>query len=294
MDKKRSQNNLGQQRHMAWKQRQQKQQQREKRLNYHKALSYRQAVICICIRCGATHSVQIEKRTLAHGGETIIGWCQSCDGWRLLQPSPGETHSNESQGLPPTIEDQVVAACKATGLHYRLEGQYVILTGKTVRWYVDCISLHRNCFFCEKHSRIWGKNTEYELFYRLRKLSAVDAILEIGVYDLVLDGGRPAPMSMDLRNNLRKLRIERSCTAHGFALGWREPFACIKTDLSEWRFDYHKDRITLLHKNNAPVLDEVSGAVMDYHVQYANREIAVEQVLDGIAEHEEWRALHSP
>lgn len=290
---KKNQMNLGQQRSIAWKQRQLKQQQRDKRLNYQKALSYQEVIICRCGRCGADNSLSIEKRTLPLIDETTIGWCQQCDGWRLLQFSPSEKLSDEDQGFPQPVEKALITACKATGLRYRFDGQYAILTGRTVRWYVDCISLHKNCFFCGKHRRIWGKNTDYELFYKLRKISAIDAILEIGAYDEVLDGS-PTLMSMELRDSLRKRRIEKSCAVHGFILSFKDTAACIKTDLSEWRFDYHKERITLLHKNNGPVLDEISGAVMDYHVQYVNRDMAVEQVVEGIADHEKWRKEHSP
>ena len=76
-------------------------------------------------------------------------------------------------------------------------------------------------------------------------------------------------------------------------LTFKEPFACIKTDLSGWRFDYHRDRFTLLHRNDASVLDELTGAVMDYHVQFADYDLTVEQVINGIADHEAWKKQHS-
>ena len=192
------------------------------------------------------------------------------------------------------VRKEIIAACKSTGLRYRFDGQYAILTGKTVRWYVDFASLHKRAFFCGKHKRVWGRNTDYGLFHDRRKVSAVDAILEIGAYDRMY-GDSPSPLTKEVRDNIRKERIRETCAKHGFEVVFKEPFACIKTDLSDWRFDYHKERITLLHKNDAPALDSLTGAIVDYHVQFANYDLTVEQVIDGIANHEEWkRGHHAP
>ena len=37
------------------------------------------------------------------------------------------------------------------------------------------------------------------------------------------------------------------------------------------------------------MLDKLTGAVMDYHVQFANYDLTVEQVINGIADHEAWK-----
>jgi len=49
----------------------------------------------------------------------------------------------------------------------------------------------------------------------------------------------------------------------------------------------------LLHRNDSPVLDELTGAVMDYHVQFADYDLTVEQVINGITDHEAWKKQHS-
>lgn len=282
---KRSQNKLGQQRSAAWKQRQLKQQKQENRRNYQKAISYTQAVSCQCARCGAPKTERVEKRTMNLLGSRIIAWCGNCGAWRMMEIPDREACPVQA------VRKEINNACKSTGLRYRFDGQYAIITGRTVRWYVDFSSLHKSAFYCGKHKRVWGRNTDYGLFYDRRKVSAVDAILEIGAYDQMF-GDSPSPLTKEVRDNIRKERIRQICAKHGFGVVFKEPFACIKTDLSDWRFDYHRDRFTLLHKNDTPMLDELTGAVMDYHVQFANYDLTVEQVINGIAGHEEWKKQH--
>ena len=283
--KKPRQDIYGYRREVARKQHQEKQTRLEKRRNYQKALSYTETVSCQCARCGAAQPVRIEKRTLNLLGNRIISWCGDCRAWKTMAVPEGSAHP------PQPVKKEIIAACKATGLRYRFDGQYAILTGQTVRWYVDFSSVHKSAFCCGKHRRVWGQNTDYSVFYEKRKLSAADAILEIGAYDRMY-GDVPSPLTKELRDAVRKERIGRACEKRGFTLTFKEPFACVGTDLSDWRFDYHRDRITLLHKNDAPVLDELTGAVMDYHVQFADYDLTVEQVINGIADHEEWKKQH--
>lgn len=218
-------------------------------------------------------------------GSRIIAWCGNCGTWRMMEaPERGESSAQPAK-------KEIIAVCKSTSLRYRFDGQYAILTGKTVRWYVDFASFHKSAFYCGKHKRVWGRNTDYSLFYDRRKVSAVDAIHEIGTYDQMY-GDSPSPLTKEVRDNIRKERIKETCAKHGFGVVFKEPFACIKTDLSDWRFDYHKERFTLLHKNDAPALDNLTGAVVDYHVQFANYDLTVEQVINGIADHEVWKKQH--
>ena len=250
--KKPRQDIYGYRREVARKQRQEKQERADKRRNYYRALSYTEAISCQCARCGAPQTVRTEKRTLNLLGTRIIAWCGSCGAWRMAEVSEGNAHPQQP------VKKEIIAACKSTGLCCRFEGQYVILTGKTARWYIDHVSVHKSAFFCGKHRRVWGRNTDYSLFYEKRKVCAVDAILEIAAYDRMY-GDNPAPLTKEVRDAVRKERIESACERHGFALNFKEPFACVGTDLSDWRFDYHRDRFTLLHKNDAPVLDELTA-----------------------------------
>lgn len=284
--KKPRQDIFGYKREIARKQRLEKQEREGKHRNYQKALSYTEPVACQCVRCASPHAVRIEKRTLNLLGNQIIAWCGSCSAWTMMNIPDREARPAQE------VRKEIIAACKSTGLRYRFEGQYAIITGKTVRWYVDFASLHKSTFYCGKHKRVWGRNTDYSIFYEKRKVSAVDAILEIGAYERMA-GDAPSQMTKELRDSIRKERIRESCVQNGFDLIFKEPFACIKTDLSGWRFDYHRDRFTLLHRNDVPVLDELTGAVMDYHVQFADYDLTVEQVINGIADHEAWKKQHS-
>lgn len=282
--KKPRQDIFGYKREVNRKERIQKQKRRENWQRYNRALSYTEPVECRCARCGSRQTDRIETRTINLLGSQAIGWCDRCKGWRLMnisdrKPCPAQQARKE-----------IIAACKSIGLRYRIENQYAVLTGKTRRWYIDWSSVHKNAFCCGKHCRVWGKNTDYSSFYTKRKVSAVDAILEIGALERM--DAEQGQMTEQLRDSIRRERITRICGENGFVQSFREPFACIKTDISEWRFDYHKDRVTLLHKNDAPVLDEITGAVMDYHVQFANYDLTVEQVIDGIADHEKWKKEH--
>ena len=283
--KKPRQDIFGYRREVARKQRLEKQEREGKRRNYQKAISYTQAVSCQCSRCGAQQTVRIEKRTLNLLKNRIIAWCGSCGAWKMMEIPDREACQVQA------VRKEINTACKSTGLRYRFDGQYAIITGRTVRWYVDFSSLHKSAFYCGKYRRIWGRNTDYGLFYDRRKVSAVDAILEIGAYDRMY-GESPSGLTKEVRDNILKERIRQTCAKHGFGVVFKEPFACIKTDLSDWRFDYHKERITLLHKNDAPALDSLTGAVVDYHVQFANYDLTVEQVIDGIADHEVWKKQH--
>ena len=284
--KKPRQDIFGYRREVARKQRLEKQEREGKRRNYHKALSYTEPVACQCAKCGSPQAVRIEKRTLNLLGNQIIAWCGSCGAWKMMNIPDRDVYPQQ------LAKKEIIAACKSTGLRYRFDGQYAIITGKTFRWYVDFTSLHKSAFYCGKHRRVWGRNTDYSLFYEKRKVSAVDAILEIGAYDRKY-GDNPSTLTKELRDAVRKERIERACKRHGFTLTFKEPFACVGTDLSDWRFDYHRDRFTLLHRNDAPVLDELTGAVVDYHVQFADFDLTVEQVIEGIADHEAWKKEHS-
>ena len=283
--KKPRQDIFGYRREVARKQRLEKQEREGRRRNYQKALSFTEPVACQCVRCGAPKTVRIEKRTLNLLGNQIIAWCGSCGAWTMMNIPDREACPAQE------VRKEIIAACKSMGLRYRFDGQYAIITGKTVRWYVDFASLHKSAFYCGKYKRVWGRNTDYSPFYDRRKVSAVDAILEIGVYDRKY-GDNPSRLTKELCDNIRKERIRETCAKHGFGVVFKEPFACIKTDLSDWRFDYHRDRFNLLHKNDTPMLDELTGAVMDYHVQFADYDLTVEQVINGIADHEVWKKQH--
>lgn len=279
--KKRRQDKFGYRREVARRQRLEERARTEKRQNYYHALTHTQVVPCQCARCNAEQTIRIENKAINLVGDLIIGWCGNCGDWRIM------TIPDRPIPLLQPPRKEIITACKVTGMRYRFENHYAILTGRTVRWYVDYASVHKNAFFCSKHSRIWGKKTNYKLFYNLRKVSAADAIIEIGAYEKMLEGD-PVQMTKELRDAIQRERLSETCEKHGFNLCFKEPFACISTGVSDWRFDYHREKVTLLHRNNFPVLDKLTGVAVDYHVQYADYDLTVEQVIDGIAGHDEW------
>lgn len=90
---------------------------------------------------------------------------------------------------------------------------------------------------------------------------------------------------------LRLQRIMNACRQYGLEPVFSKGSVTIQTAIAKWKFNYARDRITLLHKNSSgPVLEPLSGAVLDYHVQYANADKTVKDVIDGIIAHDEWRA----
>ena len=157
-----------------------------------------------------------------------------------------------------------------------------------MRWYVDYTSARRSVFYCGKTKRVWGKNTEYELCYSHSSINPVDAILEIGAYDRMIEDV-PEQMTEELRGTIRKIRLQGACNREGFILSFKEPFACIQTEISEWKYDYHRAKVTLLHRNKKPALDRLTQTIMDFHVQYVGYDYTVEQVIEGIASHDIWR-----
>lgn len=213
----------------------------------------------------------------------IIATCENCKNICIFSLPDSITQNQKTKPVQKTIID----ACKETGMRYRFENEYVILTGKTVRWYIPYLPYSKTVYFCDKHKRIWSSKPQFKTFYQQRNVRTKNAIYEIATYEKMIDGF-PNRSSRNLTIQIQQKRLKDLCEQANYKLTIKEPFAYIETKNSKWKFDYHKDRITLLHKSIRQNIDTLTGCVLDYHVQFANLDVTIEDTIKSVIDHEKW------
>ena len=273
-----------------------RQQRLDARHRYQVAMSYTTTVQARCTHCQTEAPLNVEKIVLPVIGDQILNHCATCD--RVMTFDMMTTFSEDlisnTRGTD-ALHEKAIAACKRHGLKARFWNQYLLITGREMRWYLEYAAWHKNLYFCSKWHRLTGTKQGFTLFFSKRVCSINEAVADIAMCEemsastLKLNTG--VNMSPDLKIMLRRQRIMKACRQYSLEPVFNENSVTIQTAIGEWKFDYTRDRITLLHKNSSgPVLEPLSGAVLDYHVQYANADKTVEDVIDGIVAHDEWRA----
>ena len=278
-----------------------KQKRRDSYHRYQVAMSYNAPVRCRCTHCRSETTLTVEKVSLPVIGNQILSYCATCERVVSFDVTKEEmvTDSNknymdEKRGAGAAHE-KTIAACKRHGLKARFWNQYLLITGREMRWYLEYATWHKNLYFCSKWHRLSGSKQGFTPFFSKRVCSIDEAVADIAMCEelsaTTLKIGPGTTMSMQLKTTLRQQRIINACGRYSLEPVFDKEIVTIQTAIGEWKFDYTRDRITLLHKNSSgPVLDPLSGAVLDYHVQYANADKTVEDVIDGIVAHDEWRA----
>lgn len=95
---------------------------------------------------------------------------------------------------------------------------------------------------------------------------------------------RKKQAELDLRNTI----IAR-CEHHGFQYRFLYQSVIVTTSLSDWCFDYHRPRITLYHESTFKINFQ-TGDFAKAHIQFKERKMTLDEVIDYIAAHDRWRA----
>ena len=128
-------------------------------------------------------------------------------------------------------------------------------------------------------------------FYSKRQCTIDEAVAEIMMYERMMGTTTPTELTPELKTEIRRQRVIAACESAGLRPTFDGHSVQIETDIASWKFDYTRDRVTLLHKNShGAAIEPISGAAVDYHVQYANSARPVEDVIEGIVKHDQWRA----
>ena len=87
--------------------------------------------------------------------------------------------------------------------------------------------------------------------------------------------------------NLRSSIIDY-CKKYGFSVRFLYESVIITTPVSTWQFLYHDDKKTLYHESTVKI-NFKTGDYANMHVQFRDRKMTNEEVIDYIAAHDEWR-----
>ena len=99
-------------------------------------------------------------------------------------------------------------------------------------------------------------------------------------------------MRKALAENALKERIAAQCRKYDFCHRFLYQSVIITTPLAQWSFDYHKSRITLYHESSVKINFQ-TGNYAKTHVQFRDRKMTLEEVIDYIAAHDDWRMAHT-
>lgn len=263
-------------------------QQQQKAHKAHSIKNYT-GMQCQCNTCKTYQNLTVQKDIMHLMTGKLIARCKTCQNIRIF--SIPDKIANNQRTKP--VQKQIINACKQTGMRYHFENEYVILTGKTVRWYIPYLPYSKTVYFCNKHKRIWSPKPQFNIFYKQRSIRTTNAIYEIATYEKMING-LPERSSCDLTAQIQRKRLQDLCDKANYKLTIKEPFAYIETKGSKWKFDYHKDRITLLHKSKHQDIDKLTGCVLDYHVQFVSLDITIEDTIANIIDHETWADKNRP
>lgn len=281
-----STNRIGHNRKVQREAAQREQKLQEAQHRYQVAMSHMVSVLCTCSHCGTSRQISVEKDTLSVIEAKILHRCAYCNRHTAFdvvsQPQQSETTPHTSAEI----------VCKRLGIKPRFWNQYLLINGQKMRWYLDYAPLHKNLFYCPKAHHLAGTRAGFTPFYRKRACTIEEAMAEIVMYEDMLAGAIPATsLTPELKLEIRKQRIIRACENHDLYPVFNGHDVQIETYIASWKFDYTKDRVTLLHKNSrGAAVDPMTGSVIDYHIQYANSPRTVENVIEGIVSHDQWRA----
>lgn len=90
--------------------------------------------------------------------------------------------------------------------------------------------------------------------------------------------------------NLRQTILDK-CAEYGFSVRFLYQSVIITTPLADWCFDYHVKEITLYHESVYKINPQ-TGLYAKAHVQFSKRKMSSTEVIEYIADHDEWRAQH--
>ena len=86
----------------------------------------------------------------------------------------------------------------------------------------------------------------------------------------------------------RQRRVKRACDKYHFKFHFGEQHAFIKTELGAWFFDYLDPLVTLYHESTRKI-NRRTGEYSAFHVQFENKYMSIEKVIDYIASHDDYR-----
>ena len=95
------------------------------------------------------------------------------------------------------------------------------------------------------------------------------------------------------RESALRQSIAEKCAENGFVCRFLHQSVIITSNLSDWCFDYHQQKITLYHESTVKI-NLTTGDYSKSHVQFRNRKIKPLEVIEYIAAHDEWRKKQSP
>lgn len=93
------------------------------------------------------------------------------------------------------------------------------------------------------------------------------------------------------REQALRQSIMDKCAEKGFQCRFLYQSVIITTNLSDWCFDYHQNKITLYHESTIKI-NFATGNYAKAHVQFQERKMAPLEVIDYIAAHDAWRTEH--
>lgn len=82
-------------------------------------------------------------------------------------------------------------------------------------------------------------------------------------------------------------KIAKKCANYGFGYRFVYQSVIIETQISDWCFDYHKDKKTLYHESSIKV-NFLTGNYAKAHVQFEGKKLTIDEVIEYIALHDEW------
>ena len=91
-----------------------------------------------------------------------------------------------------------------------------------------------------------------------------------------------------LEEQQRREEIMTLCEREGFSCRFLHQSVIVTTKLSDWCFDYHQSRITLYHESTTKI-NFSTGNYAKAHIQFRNRKMTISEVIDYIADHDNWR-----
>lgn len=101
----------------------------------------------------------------------------------------------------------------------------------------------------------------------------------------VLTKKAQAEMNIKAEEDALKKRIADRCALYGFTTRPLYQSVVIQTPKAEWSFDYHQKLKTLLHESTYP-FNLNTGAPAKAHIQFRNRKLTIEEIIDYIAKHD--------
>ena len=146
-------------------------------------------------------------------------------------------------------------------------------------------------YLCECMTCGWQKNMRFDEPYpRMGDLFPrhCDYCKEDTIFTRTMTRKAQAEMNRIAEENALQESIRDRCAGYGFDCRFYLESVIVTTPVASWQFQYHEKLKTLRHESTVKINFETGDAAWS-HVQFRDRKMSNDEVIDYIAKHDEWR-----